>query len=116
MFWIGLVITAADVLIALALTNYGAKTAAKTQFLEQRGVLALAQVTSISETGTRINDQPLVKITLHIQGQGLTPVRQSGPGDRIGHPPTDDHRPQGWWCWWIRPTTPIRSTGSVALW
>jgi len=73
MFYVGLLVTAADVLVALALTSYGAKSAAKTQFLEQQGVLALAQVTGIAETGTRINDQPLVKITLHIEGQGITP-------------------------------------------
>ncbi|CAN5837696.1 SHOCT domain-containing protein [soil metagenome] len=73
MFYVGLLITAADVLIALALTSYGVKSAAKTQFLEQQGVLALAQVTGIAETGTRINDQPLVKITLHVEGQGITP-------------------------------------------
>jgi hypothetical protein len=74
MFWVGLFITAADVLIALALTNYGAKSAVKAQFLEHQGVLALAQVTAISETGTRINEQPLVKINLHIEGPGLTPI------------------------------------------
>lgn len=73
MFWVGLLVTAADVLIALALANYSANSAAKTQFLEQQGVLALAQVTGIAETGTRINDQPLVKIDLHIEGPGLTP-------------------------------------------
>lgn len=73
MFWVGLLITAADVLIALALANYGAKSDAKTQMLEASGVLALAQITGISETGTRINDQPLVKINLHVEGPGLTP-------------------------------------------
>jgi hypothetical protein len=73
MFYVGLLITAADVLIALALANFNAKSAAKTQMLEQQGVLALAQVTGLSETGTRINDQPLVKVNLHIQGPGITP-------------------------------------------
>jgi hypothetical protein len=73
MFWTGLVITAADVLIAIALANFGAKSAAKTQMLEASGVLALAQVTAIGETGTRINDQPLVTIGLHIEGPGLRP-------------------------------------------
>ena len=73
MFWVGLLITAADVLIALALANYGAKSAAKTEVLEQQGVLALAQVTGITETGTRINDQPLVKINLRIEGPGIAP-------------------------------------------
>ena len=73
MFWVGLLITAADVLIALALASYGAKSDAKRKALEATGVLALAQVTGIGETGTRINDQPLVKINLHIQGPGLVP-------------------------------------------
>ncbi|NDJ87585.1 SHOCT domain-containing protein [Mycolicibacter kumamotonensis] len=73
MFYTGLLVTFGDVLIALLLTDYGAKSAAKNQFLEQNGVLALAQVTGIHETGTRINDQPLVKLDLHIEGAGLAP-------------------------------------------
>ena len=73
MFYVGLLITAADVLIALALASFGAKSDAKTQMLEASGVLALAQVTGIAETGTRINEQPLVKVSLHIEGPGITP-------------------------------------------
>ena len=73
MFYVGLLITVADVLIALALTNYGAKSAAKTAELEQHGVLALAQVTGLTETGTRINEQPVVKVNLHIAGPGFVP-------------------------------------------
>ena len=73
MFYVGLLITAADVLIALALANFGAKSAAKTAALEQTGVLALAQITGMGETGTRINDQPLVKLQLHIEGPGIAP-------------------------------------------
>jgi hypothetical protein len=73
MFWVGLLITAADVLIALALASYGAKSDAKTQALEQTGVLALAQVVGIHETGTRINEQPLVKVDLQISGPGIAP-------------------------------------------
>ncbi|MEU0495263.1 SHOCT domain-containing protein [Mycobacterium sp. NPDC006124] len=73
MFWTGLLITAVDVLVAIALANYGARSAAKTQMLEADGVLALARVTSIGETGTRINDQPLVKIGLHVEGPGVRP-------------------------------------------
>jgi hypothetical protein len=73
MFWVGLLITGADVLIALALASYGAKSEATTKLLEANGVLALAQVTAIGETGTRINDQPLVKINLHIEGPGIRP-------------------------------------------
>ncbi len=73
MFYVGLLITAADVLIALALANFNAKSAAQTQHLEQTGVLALAQITGMGETGTRINDQPLVKLQLRIEGPGISP-------------------------------------------
>jgi hypothetical protein len=73
MFWAGLAITVLDVLIALGITSMGANKAAKTQALEQAGVLALAQVVGIHETGTRINEQPLVKIDLQISGPGIAP-------------------------------------------
>lgn len=73
MFWAGLAITVLDVLVALALTNWGEKTAAKNELLEQSGVLALAQIVGMQETGTRINEQPLVKVHLHISGPGITP-------------------------------------------
>ena len=53
------------------LANFSAKSAAKKAELEQYGVLALAQITGLSETGTRINEQPLVKLDLHISGPGL---------------------------------------------
>jgi pyruvate/2-oxoglutarate dehydrogenase complex dihydrolipoamide acyltransferase (E2) component len=73
MFFVGLFITAADVLIALALANHNAKSAAKTAALEQSGVLALAQITGMGETGTRINDQPVITLNLHIAGPGIAP-------------------------------------------
>lgn len=73
MFWVGLLITAIDVLIALGLTAAGAKSAARNENLEQVGVLALAQVTGIHETNTRVNEQPLVKIDLQISGPGIAP-------------------------------------------
>lgn len=73
MFYVGLLITAADVLTALALANYGAKTSAKVAALEQSGVLALAQITGITETGTWVNNQQVVKVHLHIAGPGLLP-------------------------------------------
>ncbi|BBZ62357.1 SHOCT domain-containing protein [Mycolicibacterium monacense] len=73
MFWTGLLVTAADVLIALGITAFGAHSAARTAELEARGVLALAQITGIHETNTRINEQPLVKLDLSITGPGLTP-------------------------------------------
>ena len=73
MLYVGLLVSVADVLIALWLANFGAKSAAKKAELEQYGVLALAQITGLSETGTRINEQPLVKLDLHISGPGFVP-------------------------------------------
>lgn len=73
MFYAGLLITVADVLIALALANYGAKSSAKNAELEQSGVLALAQITGVTETGTWINNQQVVKVHLHIAGPGFLP-------------------------------------------
>ena len=73
MFYVGLLITVADVLIALALANYGAKSSAKTAALEQSGVLALAQITGVTETGTWVNNQQVVKVHLHISGPGFLP-------------------------------------------
>lgn len=73
MFWSGLLVTAADVLLALALTGYGAKASAAAHYLEGNGVLASAQITAMTETGTRINDRPLIKLGLHIEGPGLAP-------------------------------------------
>lgn len=73
MLYVGLAITVADVVAALALTNWGAKKAAKTAELERSGVLALAQITGLTETGTRINDRPVVKVHLQISGPGIMP-------------------------------------------
>ena len=44
MFWVGLFVTAADVLVAIALASRGARSDAATKRLEATGVLALAQV------------------------------------------------------------------------
>ena len=70
-----------------------AKSAAKTQLLEQQGVLALAQITGITETGTRINDQPLVKLNLHVSGPGIAPF-EAGSGHRVDDAGAQHHRPQ----------------------
>jgi hypothetical protein len=73
MLYVGLLITVADVVIALALANFGAKSSAKNAELEQSGVLALAQITGLTETGTWINNQQVVKVHLHISGPGFLP-------------------------------------------
>ena len=73
MLYVGWFITVADVVIAVALANYGAKSSAKAVELEQHGVLALAQITGITETGMWVNNQQVVKVHLHIAGSGFLP-------------------------------------------
>ena len=73
MFWTGLLVTAIDVLVALGLAGFGEMRAAEREELEASGVLGLAEVVGIGETGTRVNDQPLVKLNLHITGPQLAP-------------------------------------------
>jgi hypothetical protein len=70
MFWVGLLITAVDVLAALALTNFGAKSAAKHEELTRQGVLVLAPITGISDTSWFVNDQQMIKVMLHIEVPG----------------------------------------------
>ena len=72
MYYCGIGITVIDVLAALALVYFRTRSADEAALLERDGVLALAQITGITETGTRINDQPLVKLSLHITGPGVT--------------------------------------------
>ena len=71
MFWAGLLITVADVLVALWLANRGAKSSAKSAALHQTGVLTTAQIIGLGETGMRINDRPVVNVDLHIAGPGF---------------------------------------------
>ncbi|KAB7755588.1 SHOCT domain-containing protein [Mycolicibacterium mucogenicum] len=73
MFWTGLLVTAIDVLVALGLAGFGQMRSAEREELEVSGILGLAEVTGIGETGTRVNDQPLVKLNLHITGPQLAP-------------------------------------------
>ena len=71
MFWAGLAVTALDVLIPLGITRYRVKSAAKVAALEESGELALAQVTGTQATGMEINDQPVLKLDLHVTGPGF---------------------------------------------
>lgn len=67
MLWAGVLVTIADVLVALWLANRGAKSSA----LYQTGVLTMAQITGLRETGTRINDRPVAMVNLQITGPGF---------------------------------------------
>ena len=71
MLWVGLLITVADVLVAVWLANRGAQSSAKSAALQQTGVLTLAQITGLGETGMRINERPVVTLDLHIAGPGF---------------------------------------------
>ncbi|OBF80990.1 hypothetical protein A5791_06970, partial [Mycobacterium sp. 852002-51163_SCH5372311] len=73
MLYSGVGITILAFLIPPVLFTYGSKSAAKRAAFEQSGVLGLAEITGINETGTTINDQPLVKLQLHISGSGFEP-------------------------------------------
>ena len=71
MLWLGLLITVADVLVALWLANRGAKLSVKSAALHQTGVLTTAQILGFGETGMRINERPVVNLDLHIAGPGF---------------------------------------------
>jgi hypothetical protein len=62
--WAGIVITLGDVPIALWLAN-------RSEHLRQVGVLALAQIMGLSQTGISINHQPVVRLNLRIAGPGF---------------------------------------------
>jgi hypothetical protein len=71
MIWAGLLVTLADVIVALWLANRGARSSARTSALYQTGVLTMAQITGLRETGMRINERPVVSLDLHIAGPGF---------------------------------------------
>jgi hypothetical protein len=71
LLWAGLLITVADVLVALWLTDRGARSSAKMAALQQTGVLATAQIQGLGETGVRINERPVVKLDLRVTGPGF---------------------------------------------
>lgn len=78
--WSGLLVTAVTVVVAVAFTAAGEKSDATRAKLEQTGVLALAQVVGLEETGTYIEDKPLVRVQLQISGPGIQPFRSE---DRV---------------------------------
>jgi hypothetical protein len=70
MFWVGLFVTALDVLAALALTNYGTRSAAKHDQLTRQGILTVARTTGMSDTAWFVNDQQMIKVKLHVDIPG----------------------------------------------
>jgi hypothetical protein len=70
MFWTGLVVTAVDVLAALALTSSGARSAARHEQLTRTGVLCAARITGIRDTSLFVNEQQMIKVDLHVDMPG----------------------------------------------
>ena len=70
MFWVGLFVTAADVLAALALANAGAKADVRHRQLTQQGAMVVARITGVSDTSWFVNDQQIIKVNLHFDVPG----------------------------------------------
>ncbi len=73
MFWVGLVVTAVDVLAALGLANATASSAARRDRLSRQGVMVPARITGISDTSWFVNDQQMIKVNLRIEVPGFAP-------------------------------------------
>ena len=81
MLWIGAAITVGSVVVGVVVAHFigwGVTKLEQSQqrraLLQQRGVLALAEITGYTETGVSINDRPVVKVRLSVMGQqGLAP-------------------------------------------
>jgi hypothetical protein len=78
---VGVVITAVSVAVGIVAGHFigvGVTKLEQSQqrhaLLQQQGVLALAEITGYTETGVSINDRPVVRVNLSVQGQqGLAP-------------------------------------------
>ena len=80
MLLVGVPITVGSVVLGVVAGHFIGKGVAKIEQsqqrrarLQQRGVLALAQVTGWAETGMSINDRPVVRVSLRIEWQGMAP-------------------------------------------
>lgn len=70
---IGIGITALDLAIGVALGLGRHRRRERTYRLQQRGRRAQAAVLSFEQTSVRVNDQPVVKVRLRIEGADVTP-------------------------------------------
>ncbi|WP_439029821.1 SHOCT domain-containing protein [Gordonia terrae] len=73
MLWTGIGVTLLDVVLGVGIAYFNYRGGAKLDRLRRAGVLGIAEITSIGQTGVEINDQPLMKLGLRIQGEGLVP-------------------------------------------
>lgn len=73
MYWVGLLVTAIAVLLALGMTNGIAASSARRQRLRREGILAAARVTGIADTSWSVNGRQMIKVTLRIEVPGFEP-------------------------------------------
>ncbi|MUM18259.1 hypothetical protein FZI91_03880 [Mycobacterium sp. CBMA271] len=75
MLYTGIGVTIAIVVIAFIVTVALTRTDDARKLLEVNGILALADVVEASETGMSVNDQPVIKLTVDVHGEGINPFR-----------------------------------------
>lgn len=75
MLYSGVGITIGIVVLAFVLTLLFTKNEEARKLLEANGILALADVMAANETGMTVNDQPVIKLTLQVHGDGIGPFR-----------------------------------------
>jgi hypothetical protein len=73
MYWVGLLVTAADVLIALGMTNGTAVSSARHERLKREGVLVAARVAGIADTAWFVNGRQMIKVNLRLEVPGFAP-------------------------------------------
>lgn len=69
----GIAITVSDVLVAVLVARGRTRSQQRMHRLRVRGRKARARVLSFEQTNVRINDQPLVQLSLRIEGADLAP-------------------------------------------
>lgn len=83
MLYSGIGITIGIVVLAFVLTLLFTKNEEARKLLEANGILALADVMAANETGMTVNDQPVIKLTLQVHGDGSArSAPRRGPGYR----------------------------------
>lgn len=71
MLWTGLGVTLLDVTIGVAVAWAAAGRQGRSSRLKATGRVAIADIISIEQTSVQINDQPLMKLGLHIHGDDM---------------------------------------------
>ncbi|MGU3293468.1 SHOCT domain-containing protein [Williamsia sp. M5A3_1d] len=70
LYW-GVAVTAIDVAAAVVISFARVRTADTMARLEVSGVLAAADITAVEQTGVQINDQPVMRLSLRVHGDGI---------------------------------------------